>query len=66
MKRHDLFNPFKISHQIEPVFILTLKQSQCLNNEYGLKNEGQDCKTGLVRGWVLVGGKRVNGGNKGG
>jgi hypothetical protein len=24
-----------------------------LNNEYGLKNEQQDCKTGAVREWVL-------------
>jgi hypothetical protein len=27
-----------------------------LNNEYGLKNEGQECKTGPVTGRVLVGG----------
>jgi hypothetical protein len=26
-----------------------------LNNEYTLKNEGQECKTGAVRGQALVG-----------
>jgi hypothetical protein len=25
-----------------------------LNNEYEIKNEGQNCKTVAVKGWVLV------------
>jgi hypothetical protein len=35
------------------------------DNECGLKNEGQDGKTGSVRGWVLVG-REENRGVKGG
>jgi hypothetical protein len=36
-----------------------------LNNEYILKSEGQECKTGLIRGWVLVGDRTVKGEDKG-
>jgi hypothetical protein len=31
-----------------------------------LKNEGQEGKTDSVQGWVLVGGRRVNGEGEGG
>jgi hypothetical protein len=36
-----------------------------MDNENTLKNEGQDYKTGPVRGWVLVG-EGVNGEGRGG
>jgi hypothetical protein len=32
-----------------------------LNNEYALKNERKECKTGPFRGWILVEEGRVNG-----
>jgi hypothetical protein len=31
------------------------------NNEYTLKNEEQECKTGTTGGWILVGGRREKG-----
>jgi hypothetical protein len=36
-----------------------------LSTDFGIKNGGQDCKIGTVVGGVLVGGRRVNGGDEG-
>jgi hypothetical protein len=36
------------------MFTVERHQETPLNTDFGIKNEGQNCKIGSVHGWVLV------------